>query len=205
MVDETLRSTCAEMIERRVPNLFRLYLNPYVAQACYCLAGLAEEAWRDASESDPQRVFLANSTEEALSGAIKLARYVGNLQGGSRSWGIAVDAADRLRHFAATPVEDGRRIEYIPSLDVVTSLPEALDRIERQASSPGFLIVFGDVLHTGADELRRLLDRSGPRPRLIVCTDCESLARATPNVPAPDILVFDESFTGGQVPFGAFA
>ncbi|HWB07632.1 MAG TPA: aminotransferase class III-fold pyridoxal phosphate-dependent enzyme [Pirellulales bacterium] len=207
LVDETVRSTCAEMIERRVPNLFRLYLNPCVAQACYCLAGLVEETCRNASKGDPYQVFLANSMEEALSGAVKLARYVGNAQGGA-SWGIAVDPADRLRHFASTPVESGKRIDYVPSLDVVAGLDEALEGVQRQTGSLGFLVVFGDVLQTHREELRGVLDACssrGTRPRLIVCADCDSLAGAAPGGVVPDIVVFDDSFTDGQVPFGAFA
>lgn len=204
-LDETLRSTCAEMIERRVPNLFRLYLNPYVAQACYCLTGLVEEAWRDVAESDPYQAFLANSMEEALSGAVKLARYTNNAQGRSPR-GLAIDTADRLRHFAATPIEEADRIEYIPSLEIVASLQEARDHVEREGALPGFLILFSDVLETQGEELRRLIEganAAGARPRLIVCADCESLASAAP-LAAPDIVVFDESFVDRQVPFGAF-
>src|SRR5262249_47077690 len=70
----SILETCDEIIRARLPNLLRLYLNPYVAKVCHCLNRYVQTTWPDATGEDYQS-FLANSFDEALSGAIKLARY----------------------------------------------------------------------------------------------------------------------------------
>ena len=34
------------MIRGKIPNFFRLYLNPYVVQACYCLSKYVLDTWQ---------------------------------------------------------------------------------------------------------------------------------------------------------------
>src|SRR5215469_9178912 len=95
--------TCDEVIARQTPNLFRLYLNPHVVQTCLCLARYVQET-RHApnSEKPAYQSFLANSFDEALSGAIKLARYAASVSGRS-STGLIIDPAGRLGPFCMTP------------------------------------------------------------------------------------------------------
>src|SRR5262249_52167935 len=110
----SIRDTCAQMVHERIPNLFRLYLNPYVAQTCYCLTQLIESEWPAASAANYQ-AFLANSMEEALSGAIKLARYTSAASGRSSS-GLLLDDDGRLEHFASTNLPGLGAVEYVPGL-----------------------------------------------------------------------------------------
>ena len=79
--------TCEQIVREQLPNLFRLYLNPYVAQTCFCLDRYVHSAWPKTEETF--QTFLANGFDEALSGAIKLARY-------TRKPGRQAD--DRPRH-----------------------------------------------------------------------------------------------------------
>ena len=67
-----LNETFQEIIRNRLPNFYRLYLNPYVAQTCFCLSEYVRTTW---NQQQDYQTFLANSFDEALSGAIKLARY----------------------------------------------------------------------------------------------------------------------------------
>ena len=74
----SIADTCARIVQEQLPNLFRLYLNPFVAQACFCLGKYVQGTW---GRDEPFQTFLANGFDEALSGAIKLARYSASSEG----------------------------------------------------------------------------------------------------------------------------
>src|SRR5262245_30528835 len=79
----SLAETCEQIIRGKVPNLFRPFANPFVVQACHCLGEYVRTTWpRRGRAGDEFQTFLANSFDEALSGAIKLARYCANVKGG---------------------------------------------------------------------------------------------------------------------------
>ncbi len=61
------------------------------------------------------QVFLANSGEEALSGALKLARTVAAQQGDGRGT-VIYDPLGRFRHFSETLVDGGTRIVFLPEV-----------------------------------------------------------------------------------------
>lgn len=201
------------MIRKRLPNLFRLYLNPYVAQACYCLNESIRSAWPAAASSDPHQVFLANGMEEALSGAVKLARYtVGTV--GRHGNGLIFDAENRLEHFAHTDLPTGDRIEFIPGLEITDDAEAAATVLRDPQRRPSFVVVFLSTLLSAHCLVRRHLQAIPVdewRPLLIVCVDRAGLfdtlhpIAATGLEAMPDILVFDESFVDYEVPFGAFA
>src|SRR5208282_3382005 len=106
------------MLREQIPNFFRLYLNPYVVQTCFCLSRYLAETWPGSS---PLRIchqsFLANSFDEALSGAIKLARYCNNVERRSPA-GLVIDPGGRLGHLASLKFEDQGIIEFVPRLMV---------------------------------------------------------------------------------------
>ena len=54
--------TYRQILREQVPNLFRLYLNPYVAQACLCLARYVHSTWDGTTEADDFQSFLANAS-----------------------------------------------------------------------------------------------------------------------------------------------
>ena len=200
----SLPATCDEIIRNRIPNLMRLYLNPYVAQACYCLSKYVQKHW-PGGESEHQ-VFLANSGEEALSGAVKLARYDANAIGRAQG-GLVLDPTGRWEHFAFTELTEGQRVEYLPAVEVVGELEAAVEKIADPAGKIGFVVVTHEALNDSAsplvNHLRELL--VGRRPLLIVCTNSEKLRGGTSSSGLmPDIVVFDESVTNGEVPYGGF-
>lgn len=213
MVEPAVVDTCRRMIRERIPNLFRLYLNPHVAQTCYCLNAMIESAWPAAASAEPHQVFLANGLEEALSGAIKLARYSANAAG-RLGVGLIFDPENRLEHFAHTDLSNGERIEYIPGVDIITEVDAALKSLCETAPRPSFIVVFLSTLRSADCPVRRQLQAMPPgeeRPLLIVCVDRAGLFDTPHPIAAkgleaqPDIFVFDESFVDYEVPFGAFA
>lgn len=203
--------TCDEMIRGQIPNLFRLYLNPYVAQTCFCLGRAIHEAWHGASDS--QQVFLANSFEEALGGAVKLARY-DRSKLGLATGGIVLDDAGRLEHFAYSDLTRRARLTYVPGIEVVSNPTTAFGHLLARRPRPGFVVVSATALQAADTATLRQWSESATqidRPLLIVYVDREQLFSqgANDETPwrnaVPDIVVCDESFVDNAVPLGAFA
>jgi acetylornithine/succinyldiaminopimelate/putrescine aminotransferase len=197
-ISHPLFDTWDELLREQTPNFLRLYLNPFVAQTCLCLSRYVEETW-GAAASPGHQSFLANSFDEALSGAIKLARFSADLEGRPKT-GMVIDHEGRLGPLASVALEGRGRIDFIPDIVVVKNEDEA-PPFERGV---GFVVLF-------ASEGRPLPDlgRLGS-PLLIVCMDRAGLlhCRREPAEPwgklRPDVVVFDESFVHRDVPFGAF-
>jgi len=202
-----LTETYELILREQVPNLFRLYLNPYVAQACLCLARYVATTWTNQSGEQFQS-FLANSFDEALSGAIKLARYSAGVAG-RPSTGVVFDPEDRLGPFAGASVGEGR-VEFLPGLAIRNGHPGHAAPHSPDGSL-GFVVLVptaDGALEAQADEVLRVIERDSPL--VIVCLDRAVLAglRQAPagllKVVVPDIVVFDESFVDRHVPFAAF-
>lgn len=202
--------TCEEIIASRLPNLFRPYLNPAVAEACYCLGEAVCELWPAAV--GPQQVFLANSYEEALSGAVKLARYDRSKRGLS-TVGVLQDFDSRLENFVDAKLVDRGRIAFLPGLTTTFRVEDALGQYVARRPRPGFVAVSADSLESVGFELLDALVgvRSHPeRPLLIVSVTRNRLFfREDSNEQpwrrvTPDIVVCDESFAEFGVPLGAF-
>jgi acetylornithine/succinyldiaminopimelate/putrescine aminotransferase len=191
-------TTYEQILREELPNLFRLYVNPHVTQACFCLERYVQTTWGD---RDDYQTFLANCFDEALGGAIKLARYAAS-EAGRPTTGLVLDAADRLGPFAGVSLPGGGTIEFVPGLTVVSRGDAPLPETRFG------LVVLMAVPDGYADTLRRVIERD--RPLVITCVDRAGLAalRGTSNgilrEVKPDIVVFDESFVNRDVPFGAF-
>lgn len=195
--------TYEQILREQLPNLLRLYLNPYVTQACFCLASYVRSTWASAEE---YQTFLANGFDEALSGSIKLARYAAS-QGGDRSTaGLILDPEDRLGPYAGAAAGGGW-VEFLPGLDVVGKggdLQGALAPGKRF----GLLVLVGSAAtpDSALAAVQQVIGRD--HPLVIACVDRASLAalRQRPHEGkiAPDIVVFDESFVNREVPFSAF-
>jgi acetylornithine/succinyldiaminopimelate/putrescine aminotransferase len=203
-VQHLLLDTVEEMIEEHIPNFFRLYLNPYVTRACYCLDKIVRDTWY--GDSTRFQTFLANGFLEALNGAVKLARFALDLEGRPRA-GLLVDSDHRLRYFASLHLQDEGKIEFIPELHEARL--DALDApiLEQM----GYLVLFPLTDMIAHRRLASLLARlRDPRPLIITCVGRSALddyqEEAAPAWPLhrPDIVVFDESFVRSHVPFGAF-
>jgi acetylornithine/succinyldiaminopimelate/putrescine aminotransferase len=205
-----LTATCEQMLTEQIPNFFRLYLNPYVVQTCYCLSRYVQSAWSSQAEGDAScQSFLANSFVEAVSGAVKLARFNARLQQRS-SAGLILDPEGRLNHFAALSLAEGGKIELVPGLTVVRSADE-LAGVCAAGASFGFVVlaVFSSAeLDRYREPLRQFLRQQSPW--IITCVDrpflyslCQTSAGVAKEL-APDVVVFDESFVNGELPFAAF-
>src|ERR1022692_621801 len=111
---QRLTETYEQILREQLPNLFRLYLNPYVVQTCFCLERYIHDTWYAKKGSpEPYQSFLANSFDEALSGAIKLARYCASIAGRSTT-GLVIDPTERLGPFASAG-----SVVFLPGLTVV--------------------------------------------------------------------------------------
>lgn len=247
-----LADTYGQILREQLPNLFRLYVNPYVVQTCYCLSRYVESTWpgraaaaaagagvnahggAGAGGAGAFQTFLANGFDEALSGAIKLARYVASVAGRPTA-GLIVDPAGRLGPFAAAPAAGGGTVEFLPGLTVVAGADEP----GPGSSGPfGFVVLMSGagaypeeqseavhrLVHRDAAVVIRCVDRAdlaALRGARAPVSDSESARTAQTGggaaaarrsgdggrphgEPLPDIVVFDESFADRHVPFGAF-
>ncbi|HEY7309041.1 MAG TPA: aminotransferase class III-fold pyridoxal phosphate-dependent enzyme [Gemmataceae bacterium] len=204
--------TCDELVARRTPNLFRLHLNPHVVEACFCLNRYIQETWHSRNpEKPPYQSFLANSFDEALSGAIKLARYAAGVEKRPQK-GLVLDCNGQLGPFVSVTIGGESRIEFVPSLKVLER-----EEIERGvAFGPedrfGFVVlVLSPALESykNVGDILEFIERQSLVR--IVCVDrptlnhCRGSASTLWKRLAPDVVVFDESFAHHHVPFGAFA
>ncbi|HTU16516.1 MAG TPA: aminotransferase class III-fold pyridoxal phosphate-dependent enzyme [Gemmataceae bacterium] len=203
--------TCAQLIEEQRPNLFRLYLNPSVAQTCLCLCRYVQETWyKQAAVIPDYQSFLANSCDEALSGAIKLARYCSSVEGRSLT-GLVIDCDERLGAFASITISDQSRIDFIADLTVLGK--RAIESGEMLSSEARFgfaVLVLSPGLETCNNRDALLSSLRQRAELLIIRVDRDALLRCR-KLPSifgellqPDIVVFDESFVHKDVPFGAF-
>jgi acetylornithine/succinyldiaminopimelate/putrescine aminotransferase len=207
-----IQATLEQLAREEIPNLLRLYANPFVAQTCFSLSHYIKTTWSDEKTTrQDYQSFLANSFDEALSGAIKLARYAANSQGLSTST-VILDPLDRLGPFASAPIMGGQRVEFLPGITVVGRHRSETRRLCSSDKAVGILVLLADeqsAIETFADEVRKLNWRF--RPLVITCVDRNSLGmlRRRPGgilrEIAPDIVVFDDSFVGHAAPFGAFS
>jgi acetylornithine/succinyldiaminopimelate/putrescine aminotransferase len=220
--------TLEQMLREQEPNFLRLYLNPYVAQTCFCLDRYVRTTWADPSRPAPGRAgetevyqsFLANGLDEALGGAIKLVRY-GRRATGIRRICVILDPADRLVGFADAELPGGERVAFLPGIRVIGRKQLEGEGGEFDVGRPGqaedgAAVIDPLVLVAGADGLLgkhakaigQLVRRH--KPAVITCVDRKSLAslrggaRGPLRAIDPDVVVFDESFVDGAVPFGAF-
>ncbi|WP_165074708.1 aminotransferase class III-fold pyridoxal phosphate-dependent enzyme [Paludisphaera rhizosphaerae] len=205
--------TLKQILREREPNLLRLYLNPHVASTCFCLDRLVRSTWALPSgpADEAWQSFLANGFEEALGGAVKLVRYNRD-ETEADGVAIVVDPCDRLEGFADWRLPDGSRVEFLPGLHVLGSsdLAEGLRRIEDDAKIEMLVLVAGDDhrLDEHAEEIQAIVKQHAPA--VVACVDRGGLSRLREGkrdwlraIP-PDVVVFDDSFTGNSVPFGAF-
>ncbi|MFO0908908.1 MAG: aminotransferase class III-fold pyridoxal phosphate-dependent enzyme [Isosphaeraceae bacterium] len=202
------------MLREQEPNLLRLYLNPHVAQTCFVLDRLARSAWPaafEANKAEPCQSFLGNSLDEAIGGAIKLLRYQMGAAGNPPSTALILDPGGRLNGFAEVALNDGERVAFLPSLLVFGRDAMSMRCVLEAPADLGLLVLAPsaeDDFETHGDALRALVARC--RPRIITCVDRVTIARLRWSTAgllkelAPDVVVFDDSFTDRAVPFGAF-
>jgi acetylornithine/succinyldiaminopimelate/putrescine aminotransferase len=205
-----LFDTWDEMIQEQIPNFLRLYLNPFVVQTCLGLSAYVQDTWHGGAAPRPRyQSFLANSFDEALSGAIKLARYAADVANRPKA-GLAFDPDGRLGPLVSVTLADQDRVEFVP--DVVTIREaDAVTEVLRGQKDFGFVVLFPSARADAAAVLDSLKNSpTDASPLLIACVDRPGLAHCRQELASPwrrlqpDIVVFDESFVRRYVPFGAF-
>lgn len=213
--------TCRELIRLRVPNLLRLYLNPCVAQTCVILGEVVRELFPATAESPRYPSFLANSGAEALSGALKLLRYTLNRTAASAEQTEQQSESPLVYlcgdgwppGFVAEEVRDAQTLEsarvvFLPGMIELTAV-ELLPILNDPAAAPRIVAVQAGALAADEGSMTAALvafQQSGGL--VLVNLTINSALKWTAGAGAdfsPDIVVFDESFTGGEVPFGAFS
>ncbi len=210
MANPFLAETFRRMLDEQMPNLFRLHISPFVAQTCLCLEHYVNTAWpaQDRVAAAELQSFLANSFDEALSGAVKLARYDAALACRSSTC-LILDPAGRCGSFASARAGEAT-VQFIPGVIVVgpgTCATAAKKLVENQ--------VIGTLVLIANNRLEQYADLAGfitqrDEPLIVTCLDRTSLAALGQNSPGfwkqqePDIVVFDETFVDLAVPFGAF-
>jgi acetylornithine/succinyldiaminopimelate/putrescine aminotransferase len=113
-----LFETWDQMVKEQTPNFLRLHLSRSVAQTCFCLSRYVQETWhRGEAPRLPYQSFLANGFDEALSGAIKLARFCTDVEGRPKA-GLVIDPDRRLGPLASVTLLDRGKIDFIPDLVV---------------------------------------------------------------------------------------
>ena len=205
-------NTCAQLIDEQRPNLFRLYVNPFAVQTCLCLSQYVQDTWHKQTPVKPEyQSFLANGFDEALSGAIKLARYVSSVEGRPLP-GLVIDYDERLGAFASIGMSDHGRIDFIPGLTILGKQDIEAGTFHTLGKHFGFVVLIlspGLEMSKNRDAVLSLLHEQ--QALLIVCVDRGALLRRRKSPTTlgdrllPDIVVFDESFVHKDVPFGAFA
>lgn len=209
---EAVLETCEDLIRLRIPNLLRLYLNPWVVQTCTVLAAAVE--WKfPATAGDRYPSFLANSGAEALSGAVKLARFhqhrVLPRNSGPPDSSVLFIGDELPPGFAELETvgngTDSGTAGLIPDIRCCGEQQAAQD-----LSQPHFLpaaIVISTAVVCADSPLMRQLQVYQRRGGLIVVRlRVEDLVLQADDTQSlqPDILVFDDTLTARQVPFGAF-
>jgi len=193
----SIAETYEQILRDQEPNFLRLYLSPWVAQACFCLDRYVRTTWTELSASTRNKheleedcqSFLANGLEEAISGAIKLARF-NRYSIGAHTTGLILDPADRLRGFASEELPGGQSVRFLPGLRVVgahefrqetgslgleTAAANGQADVDSGGLNPLVLVSGADhLLERHAETIRRLVERQAPL--VITCVDRESLA-----------------------------
>jgi acetylornithine/succinyldiaminopimelate/putrescine aminotransferase len=223
-----LYDTLDQMTGEQLPNFLRLYLNPFVVQTCLSLSRYVQEAWHVGEAGAPEyQSFLANSFDEALSGAIKLARYDADATGRPKA-GLVCDPEGRVGPLvfttgrargasqgrAGSPLASAAGLPDHPGQDRTDFIPEITVRAGDIADASdvqrvGFVVVFPSADHAPVSLLEALSHRQ-PRPLVLACVHRAGLAHCLGEASSPwrtlrpDVVVFDDSFVHHDVPFGAF-
>ena len=213
---DALLQMLEEMIREGTPNLLRLYRNPWVAQACLVLAELVRHLFSETVHLPRFPSFLANSGEEALSGALKLARFTIHKRLSQTS--TRPPAAVALHHQAAPPAFAHFKPADAPHNEgVVCYLPDVYtlsDRefslaLRKQIPEHGIAVLSAATLLADSQKLTQDLRTFQQNDGLVVITvrlsdmKTPELLQKTADF-VPDIVVCDDSMTDGLVPFGAF-
>jgi acetylornithine/succinyldiaminopimelate/putrescine aminotransferase len=179
------------------PVFLQLQISPLAAKAAFllsmCVAG--------DDRSRRHVTFFGNSRQEALDGAIKVARHTARRKNPASSGEILILDADdalKLRH---NPLQSAPGDELVPGL---TYVPAGEFSSAFSGQRPVAVICRLRLHQDIVAEIFRLSAREGVLT-LLDASDCEPAEIESLCPPLkPDVVVTGESLTRRQVPFGAF-
>jgi acetylornithine/succinyldiaminopimelate/putrescine aminotransferase len=178
------------------------YIHSETAKLSYLLSFKLGQA---SAQQEAYRSFFVNSSLEALSGAIKLARQTSvRYQKHDQGWVLLVDEKDRFQPFL-NPTGAGNEEGLAPNVQFVSSIAEALQIISQRKWSALLHVRYsGDRCQ---DDLVKLVTHARLKGATVVSCDSE-LELTDPHFfehgYAPDVVVYGENLTDRQLPFGCF-
>ncbi|MFH5232313.1 aminotransferase class III-fold pyridoxal phosphate-dependent enzyme [Antrihabitans spumae] len=149
----------------------------------------------------------ANSFEEAISGAVKLARHTARAKG-SVGTAILVDRDGRIaQHY--NPTRLAAHSDLVPGLEVVADIAAASRLLDESHVPPAALVY---IVEEDIDvcELRRLVARCAELGVMSIGCDDRDLSRAVASgrfqisTVKFDVHAYGEALTNRMLPFGAF-
>ncbi|NVE00059.1 aminotransferase class III-fold pyridoxal phosphate-dependent enzyme [Massilia sp. BJB1822] len=179
------------------------YMHAETAKLGYVLSSRLA---RISGQSAPYRTFFVNSSLEALSGAIKLARQTSvREKKDDQGWVLLLDEVERFPAFL-DPTGRGMQEGFTPHVALATSLDQARQLLPQHR--------WAALLHVrrpgaGAADaaLISLIGQARQQGAMIVSVDTE-LSLADPHFGQPghaaDVTVYGENLSDRQVPFGCF-
>ncbi|WP_405792626.1 aminotransferase class III-fold pyridoxal phosphate-dependent enzyme [Streptomyces sp. NBC_01506] len=198
-----------DRIQRRIAdeNCTFLTSSNYMNEASTKLAYLVSSSLTARGGAALYRSFLINSTVEALSGAMKLARQTSvrnkRHDGG---WILLIDAKGVFTPFV-DPVSRGVEQAMTPHVVTVSSAAEASQTLPEHAWSAVVVVRDGSAEQSTA-ELERLFGAVRAQGGMVLLCDSELNLPEVSLFTGPlgaDVIVYGESLGGNQVPFGCFA
>ncbi|MEV0675050.1 aminotransferase class III-fold pyridoxal phosphate-dependent enzyme [Actinosynnema sp. NPDC050436] len=198
-----------DRIDRRIAEQRCTFLTSsnYINAASTKLAYLLSSALTARGGAALYRSFLINSTVEALSGAVKLARQTSvRRQRDNGGWVLLVDGKGDLASFV-DPTSKGVEQAMTPHVVVVSDVAQAV-RVGPEHEWSAVVVVRDEsmtesVLGELAPLLRTVREQSG---MVVVCDAALELGddRLLTDPLGADVLVYGENLGGHQVPFGCF-
>lgn len=194
------------IIERNTygrPNM--LFAGQSVSEEGASLAYTLSLVHTPGSEAGDCVSFLANSTEEGISAAVKLARHTAARDDRSGQVLFIDPQRSLIRYF--DPVGDGVTDALVPGVRSVDSAKEAIDALPTE-SWAAVLIVLSADLDERSEDLAELLRAARADGAMRIVCDRRAIPVATGDrlLPAAgldaDVWVYGENLTDNQVPFG---
>jgi len=192
-------STLADLNRQGRPNLLfaGLAITPEAAQLGYLLSRLHDPLTN-------HYLLLKNSPEEAISGAVRIARQSGNLTTGHGNSVLIVGAPQELKTYF-NPLNEPIDSALVPGIQFESSSRIAADLLPSGAFSAVLSVLGDDVdsmsVRTLNDVARSCGLLSGVYDtRPLSCAPGESHLSATAT--GADMYVYGENLVDGQVPFG---
>jgi acetylornithine/succinyldiaminopimelate/putrescine aminotransferase len=198
-----------DRIDRRIADERCTFLTSsnYINAASTKLAYLISSVLTARGGASLYRSFLINSTVEALSGAMKLARQTSvRNKRDNGGWILLIDGKGVFASFV-DPTSKGVEMAMTPHVVVVPDVAQAVEMGPRHNWSAVVVVRDGSMAESLAADLDPLLRTVRSQGGMVVLCDSELELGDDRILTDPldaDVLVYGENLGGNQVPFGCF-